>query len=261
MIQACGEDVAESVKLKRRLEGYQMGAYKGGRGPSAGELERRRHLEQKKQAAAFCKELDEYVESGEVMQLRKPEQFVDENSSHRHDPFPQKSQVGEAASATAEQSQVHERAVPRRNTRSNKFFRSLQNAKSCQSSFHIENIKVSSQHSQEVTIFQNTGASYKVTVDRMPFCDGCKYCTTRDVCSHILWVLMYVYKLPDQSELLHQRALLNSELESIFKPAQTSPATPVTVIGASLTPRAVKDFNNSTIQSTNVCKLLKAIPK
>jgi len=48
LIQACREDVAESVKLKKRLEGYQMGAYKGGRGPSAGKLDRRRHLEQKK---------------------------------------------------------------------------------------------------------------------------------------------------------------------------------------------------------------------
>lgn len=113
LIQACREDVAEGVKLKRRLEGYQMGAYKGGRGQSAGELERQRHLEQNKQAAAFCKELDEYVESGEVMQLRQPEQFVDENSSHRHDPFPQKSKVGETASATAKQSQVDKWAAPR----------------------------------------------------------------------------------------------------------------------------------------------------
>ena len=71
-----------------------MGAYKGGRGPSAGKLDRRRHLEHRKQAAAFCKELGEYVESGEVMPLLQPEQFVDENSSHRHDPFPQKSHVG-----------------------------------------------------------------------------------------------------------------------------------------------------------------------
>ena len=64
---------------------------------------------------------------------------------------------------------------------------------------------------------------------------------------------MYVYKLPEQSELLHQRALLNSELESIFKPAQTSPATPVTVTGASLMPRAVKDFNNPDYEKQQWC--------
>ncbi|CAB4001638.1 Hypothetical predicted protein [Paramuricea clavata] len=65
LIQACREDVAESVKLKRRVEGYEVGAYKGGRGPSVADLQRRRHVDQKKQAEAFCKELDDYVEKGE----------------------------------------------------------------------------------------------------------------------------------------------------------------------------------------------------
>ena len=65
-----------------------MGACKGGCDPSAGELERWRHLDEKNQEGAFCKELDEYAESGEVIQLRQSERFVDENSSHRHNPFP-----------------------------------------------------------------------------------------------------------------------------------------------------------------------------
>ena len=72
LIQACREDVAESVKLKSRLEGYQVGAYKGGRGPSPTDPQRRRHLDQKKQAEAFCAELDDYVEREEELQLRKP---------------------------------------------------------------------------------------------------------------------------------------------------------------------------------------------
>ncbi|CAH3163101.1 unnamed protein product [Porites lobata] len=101
LIQACREDVAESIKLKRRLEGYRLGAYSGGRGPSADELQRRRHLDQKKQAAEFCKELDDYVEGGEEMHLREPERFVDEKSSHRHDPFRKAGREEEGASATA----------------------------------------------------------------------------------------------------------------------------------------------------------------
>ncbi|CAB4027945.1 Hypothetical predicted protein [Paramuricea clavata] len=48
LIQACRKDVAESVKLKRRVEGYEVGAYKGGRGPSVVDLQRRRHVDQKK---------------------------------------------------------------------------------------------------------------------------------------------------------------------------------------------------------------------
>ena len=46
LIQACCEDVAENLKLKRRLEGYRKVAYKGGQGPSATELQKRHHLNQ-----------------------------------------------------------------------------------------------------------------------------------------------------------------------------------------------------------------------
>ena len=244
LIQACREDVAESIKLKRRLEGYRLGAYSGGRGPSADELQRRRHLDQKKQAAEFCKELDDYVEGGEEMHLREPERFVDEKSSHRHDPFRKAGRVEEGASATAKKSNLDKRVAPKRNTRSSKFQRSLKIAKSCRNSFHVGNIKVSGQHSREATIIHTTGATYKVTMANMPFCDGCKYCTSRDICSHILWVMLYVYKVHEESELLHQRALLNSELESIFKSSTTctTTATPAAATETSLTPKAVKDF-------------------
>ena len=87
MIQACREDVAESVKLESRLEGYQDGAYKGGRGPSTTDLQRRRHLDQKKQAEVFSRKLDDFVERGEDLQLQESEHFVDESAAaHRHDP-------------------------------------------------------------------------------------------------------------------------------------------------------------------------------
>ena len=117
LIQACREDVAESIKLKRRLEGYRLGAYRGGHGPLADEVQRRRHLDQKKQAAEFCKELDDYVEGGEEMHLHEPERFVDEKSSHRHDPFRKAGRVEEGASAKAKKSNLDKRIAPKRNTR------------------------------------------------------------------------------------------------------------------------------------------------
>ena len=111
----------------------------------------------------------------------------------------------------------------------------MQIAKLCQNSFHVGNIQVN---------VHKTGTTYKVTVDNIPFCDGCKYCTSRDICSHILWVLLYVYKVPEENELLHQRALLNSELETVFKTTTTctTTVTPTPATATSLTPKAVKDF-------------------
>ena len=187
LIQACREDVAESVKLKSRLEGYQDGAYKGGRGPSTTDLQRRRHLDQKKQAETFCKELDDFVERGEDLQLRESEHFVDESAAHRHDPVEKRPhEKASACASSTKQSEVDKRLTPKRNTRSSKFLRSLQIAKSCQNSFRVVDIKVNSPHCHEVSIIHNAGTSYKVTLDKMPNCDGCKYCTSRDICSHSL---------------------------------------------------------------------------
>jgi len=185
----------------------------------------------------------------------EPERFVDEKSSHRHDPFRKAGRVEEGASATAKKSNLHKRVTPKRNTRSSKFQRSLKIAKSCRNSFHVGNIKVSGQHSREATIIHITGATYKVTMANMPFCDGCKYCTSRDICSHILWVMLYVYKVHEESELLHQRALLNSELESIFKSSTTwtTTATPAAATETSLTPKAVKDFTEPDYEKQQWC--------
>lgn len=268
LIQACREDVAESIKLKRRLEGYRLGAYKGGRGPSADDLQRRRHVDQKKQAEAFCKELDSHVESGEEMHLRQLEHFVDEGASHRHDPVSKR--VGMDAGACASlpekpKQSLDKRLAPRRNTRSSKFLLSLQIAKSCQKSFHVGNRKVNDQYSQEITIIHKTAATYKVTIDKMPMSDDCKYCTTRDICSLILWALLYIYKVPEKSDLLHQRSFLNSELESIFKACEreSSSATPTASATAipTATGTAIPTATGTAMPTASATATATATPK
>lgn len=262
LIQACREDVAESLKLKRRLEGYRKGAYKGGQGPSATELQKRRHLDQRKQAEDFCKELDDYAQHNDDMQHRQQEYFVDETAAHRHDPVRKRVQIDSGScSASANKGNEEKRAAPLRKTRSQKFLRSLQIAKSCKNSFRVGKRNV---NQNQITLVHTTGANYNVVIDKIPQCTSCKYCTPRDVCSHILWVLLFVYKVPEGSHLLHQRAFITSELESIFGegstltgdtaahsgvPASSTTATATsptgnTVTTAALTPKAAKDFND-----------------
>ncbi|CAB3979812.1 Hypothetical predicted protein [Paramuricea clavata] len=242
LIQACREDVAESVKLKRRVE------------------------DQKKQAEAFCKELDDYVEKGEDLQLREPEYFVDETAAHRNDPLEKRPcKKTSACASTNKKCEVDKRLAPRQNTRSTKFSRSLQIAKSCQNSYRVGDIKFNSPQSHEISIIHNTGTSYKVALNKMPSCDGCKYCSSREICSHILWVLLYVYKVPENSEVLQQRSFLNSELESITKgrdgKAPTSKTLSATTINTATataantptTTMAAKDFRNPDLTKQQWC--------
>ena len=97
----------------------------------------------------------------------------------------------------------------------------------------------------------------------MPNCNGGKYCTSRDICSHILWILLYVYKISETSELLHQRAFLDSELESIMKGRHAKLATPsptvttvntvTTATANAVTPKAAKDFSNPGYRKQQWC--------
>lgn len=109
------------------------------------------------------------------------------------------------------------RAAPRRSSRSHKFERSLQIAKSCKIAFSVSEIKTLDDHCQKVGVLHTTGSTYNVTINGIPDCDDCKYCNSRDICSHIVWVLLYVYKVEESSDLLHQRVFLKLELESMFR--------------------------------------------
>ena len=190
---------------------------------------------------------------------------MDESAAHRHDLLEKRpcKKTSSCASA-AKKSEVDKLLAPKRNTKSSKFLRSLKIAKLCQKSFRVVKIKVNSPHSYEVTITHNKGISYKVTLDKMPNWDGCKYCTSRDICSHILWILLYEYKIPEKSKLLHQCSFLNSELESIMKGRHAKLATPerlsattvntvTTATANTLTPKAAKDFSNPDYRKQQWC--------
>ena len=181
---------------------------------------------------------------------------MDESAAHRHDTVEKRPcEKASTCASSAKQSAVDKRLTPKRNMRSSKFLRSLQIAKSCQNSFRVVDIKVNSSHCHEVLIIHNTGTSYKVTLDKMPNCNGCKYCTTQDICIHILWILLYVYKISETSEL-YQRSFLDSELESIMKGCHAKLATVNTVTTGTanaVTPKAAKDFRNPDYRKPQWC--------
>lgn len=188
---------------------------------------------------------------------------MDETAAHHHDSVRKRVQKESGScSASANKGNEEKRAAPLRKTRGQKFLCSLQIAKSCKNSFRVGK---RSDNQNQITLVHTTGANYNLVIDKIPQCKSCKYCTLRDVCSHILWVLLFVYKVTEGSHLLHQRAFITSELESIIGEASTStgdttartgvPASSTsatatsptrnTVTTATLTPKAAKDFSDA----------------
>ena len=210
LIDACREDVAESVKLSASLDAYGAGALKGGTGPSSADLRKRRYAEQSNRADAYIAELDEVALGDVVMTNRETCGFVEPTSSHRHDPV-EKSQHSK-----------NDRATPYRPKRSKPFLRSLDIAKKTKRSFIVQD-KIITKKEARVHLKHVTGKVYDVTISTFPHCAECAYCTRQNLCSHVLWVYLFVFNLPESSDLLQQRALTCDELAGIISSLRISP--------------------------------------
>ncbi|KAI0274748.1 hypothetical protein BC834DRAFT_9703 [Gloeopeniophorella convolvens] len=75
---------------------------------------------------------------------------------------------------------------------------------------------------EEFKVLGTTGNVYTVTVDKFPTCD-CPDAGRGNHCKHILFIFLKVLHVPQSSGLWYQKALLSSELQSIFKAAPLAP--------------------------------------
>lgn len=85
IIDACREDVAESLKLAAALTVYGSGVCKGGQGPSSADLQKRRYAEQNKRADVYIEELDEVNQASpaaSIVTSQETDGFFDPTSSH-----------------------------------------------------------------------------------------------------------------------------------------------------------------------------------
>ena len=226
LLDAARQDVAENLQLRANLLGYEQGTYSGGKGPSQRVISKRNYAEQEKRAQAFSNELHEYMMSGEdEPQPKSCETFVDEKASHRHDP-PRRSsamnkQSDKSTKSTAKQAK---RPCPLRKTRSKSFIRVLDIAKKMKS-LSIKSEIIVNEHERHFILAAASGVTYDIEINNSPNCT-CKYCNDRDVCSHITWLLLNHFKVPEDDSLLHQRGYTSHELEGIFgksKKKQSSP--------------------------------------
>ena len=245
LLDAARQDVAENLQLRANLRGYEQGTYSGGKGPSQRVISKRNYAEQEKRAQAFSNELHEYMMSGEEKpQPKSCETFVDEKASHRHDP-PRRSsamneQTDKSNKSTAKQAK---RPCPLRKTRSKSFIRVLDIAKKMKS-LSIKSEIIVNEHERHFILAAASGVTYDIEINNSPNCT-CKYCNDRDVCSHITWLLLNHFKVPEDDSLLHQRGYTSHEVEGILGKSKKKQSSPC----QEKSPRS-----NSKGHATAVCK-------
>jgi len=198
--------VAENLQLRSNLKEYEEGRYSG-KGPSQSELSKRSYAEQEKRAQAFSNELLKYMDNEENAPLPKShESFVDVRASHRHDPTHRSKKIPKQKPS--------KRPCPLRNTRSKTFVRVLDIAKKMKS-VKVKSETIVSQHERHFTVPSVSGVDYEVEICSTPNC-SCRYCSDRDVCSHIVWLLVNRFQLHEDSTILHQRGYTGHEMEVMF---------------------------------------------
>jgi hypothetical protein len=85
----------------------------------------------------------------------------------------------------------------------------------------IEQLDESNQTSglaRRYAVLGSTGNVYNVTISQLPTCT-CPDCARGKLCKHIIFVLARVLQVPQNSPLIYQSALLQSELKEIFEKA------------------------------------------
>ncbi|KAN0125069.1 hypothetical protein V8E52_001621, partial [Russula decolorans] len=75
---------------------------------------------------------------------------------------------------------------------------------------------------EEFKVLGSTGNVYTVLIGRLPSCD-CPDAARGNHCKHILFIFLKVLQVPQSSGLWYQKALLASELQSIFANARQAP--------------------------------------
>jgi len=86
----------------------------------------------------------------------------------------------------------------------------------------IDRNRVPDQLSEEFSVLGSTGNVYTVTIDHKPRCN-CPDAVKGNHCKHILFIFLKVLQVAQASGYWYQKALLTSELETIFAQAPLAP--------------------------------------
>lgn len=133
---------------------------------------------------------------------------------HRHDPPRWSSAIKKQSDTSTKTTKQVKRPCPVRKTRGKSFITVLDIAKKMKSP-SIKSEIIVNEHERHFILAAASGVTYEIEINNIPNCT-CKYCNDRDVCSHITWLLLNNFKVPEDDSLLHQWGYTSHELEGIF---------------------------------------------
>lgn len=231
LVDAVLQDVASSILLRKEYERQQQNLRTVGRGPTAAELDAREEQCQAARAEYGASSLfeldnmtDDLLEQIETRDEAIERYAVDPQSSHRSDRRTTKRTVVDSETSSDDElvakrskKQSNSRAAPLRRTRSIPFNESMEKALS--ENMQVKNYEKGQLH-VSMEVITNSHSLFCLKICKSPSC-SCPYKINkpREVCKHIIWVLLNLLGLHQEDILLHQIALTEAELSSLLTKA------------------------------------------
>ena len=207
LLDAAHADVRDNIQLEVEYRKFQDGSSRGGTGPSISVQQSRETAQLNNRARVLGQELirDDISDSDIV---RTPENEVKDTNLHdKHN----------ASVRSGPRRTEGERDGRYRPTRSKIFLSRLQNAKKEKDAIKVIDTALDKNNLKCYTLATNS-SRYKVTISKKHSCQCLDFSKKEqnELCKHIIWTLLYICKIPEDRELLHQVYLTENESSQIL---------------------------------------------
>lgn len=209
LLDAAQADVRDNVLLEVDYKAFQNGSGKGGKGPSIQTQTMRDNAIQMNRARNLGLELIR-EDIADTDRIRVSEHSGSSNPHDRHNGSVQR----------GPRRSDGERNGRYRPTRSKTFLNRLRNAKEEKDTIKVKDpVTVTEKDFEKsYTLVTNSFATYKVSIGKKHSCQCMDFSKNegKELCKHIIWILLYVCRMPEESELLQQVFLTDAECSEIF---------------------------------------------
>ena len=214
LLDAAQADVRDNIQLEVSYKAFQNGSGKSGGGPSIQTQSMREGATQMRRARSLGLELirEDITDNDRIL--------ISENAtySNPHDKHNGSVQCGPRRSDG-------ERNGRYRPSRSKTFLNKLRLAKEEKNDIKVKSLETGNDFEKSYTLVTKSLATYKVKIGKNHSCQCLDFSKNvgKDLCKHIIWILLNVCQIPEESELLQQVSLTEAECSEIFANAPPIP--------------------------------------
>ncbi|KAL9961802.1 hypothetical protein ACROYT_G030823 [Oculina patagonica] len=209
LLDAAYADSRDCIQLEAAYKAFQDGTGKGGTGPSLQEKQNKATRDQIRRA----KQLGEDLCREDFCDEDHRSAYQDQDAPGTPNPYDRHN-----ASVSQKTKSSGTREGRYRPIRSKTFIDRLQMAKREKQELKIKSMDSFTALQRSYTVVNiNKNSTYKVEVGKSPCCNCADFekNSGKELCKHIIWTLLNVCRLPENSDLLHQLFLADDEALSV----------------------------------------------